>query len=362
MNDFRAEPAELIQQEVAAVEKVIKSGWYILGNEVRNFESAWANRCGVNYAVGVGNGMDAIEIGLRALNIGPGDEVITTPMTAFASVLAIIRAGAVPVLADIDAATALLDPVSVERCLSPRTLAVLLVHIYGQVRNMDRWVALCNHANIHLLEDCAQSHLASWKDKVAGSFGAWGAYSFYPTKNLGTMGDGGAIITHSEEIANKAKTLRNYGQVQRYHHSEFGLNSRLDELHAALLTTRLRWLDIFTTRRRGIAKTYFEGIKNPIIQLLAQPLSKDNHVYHLFVILCEERDRLSAHLKACGVDSLIHYPVPAHLQPPCKGIQTDPQGLAHAESYAKRCLSIPCHPQMDNDEVNKVIEVLNAFR
>ena len=158
MNDFQAEPAELIQKEVAAVEKVIKSGWYILGNEVKNFESAWASHCGVNYAVGVGNGMDAIEIGLRALNIGAGDEVITTPMTAFATVLAIIRAGATPVLADIDAATALLDTVSVERCISSRTKAVLLVHIYGQVRNMDIWAALCKHADIHLLTEPLQLH------------------------------------------------------------------------------------------------------------------------------------------------------------------------------------------------------------
>ena len=170
--------------------------------------------------------MDAIEIGLRALNIGAGDEVIFS-MTAFATVLAIIRAGATPVLADIDAATALLDPVSVERCISSRTKAVLLVHIYGQVRNMDIWVALCKHAGIHLLEDCAQSHLASWKGKVAGSFGTCGAYSFYPTKTW-VRWVMGAIITNSEGLANQAKILRNYGQVQQYHHSVLGLNSRLD--------------------------------------------------------------------------------------------------------------------------------------
>ena len=163
---------------------MIKSSWYILGSQVRNFESAWASRCWVNYAIGVGNGMYAIEIGLQALNIGFGDKVITTPMTAIATVLAIIRAGATPVLADIVPATALLDPVSVERCLSSHTKVILLVPLYGQVRNMDTWIALCNHAGIHLLEDCTQSHLVSWKDKIAGAFGTWGAYSFYPTKNL----------------------------------------------------------------------------------------------------------------------------------------------------------------------------------
>ncbi len=362
MNDFRAEPAGLIQQEIAAVEKVIKSGWYILGNEVENFESAWANRCGVNYAIGVGNGMDAIEIGLRALNIGPGNEVITTPMTAFATVLAIIRAGATPVLADIDPETALLDPVSVERCLSSRTRAALLVHLYGQVRNMDTWVALCKHADIHLLEDCAQSHVASWGNKVAGAFGAWGAYSFYPTKNLGTLGDGGAIVTKSEETANQAKILRNYGQSQRYHHSELGLNSRLDEIHAAILTARLGWFDSFTARRKEIAKAYFDGIKNPLIRLMAEPIDSESHVYHLFVILCNERDRLSNYLREHGVDNLVHYPIPVQHQPPCKNIQRDPKGLIHAEAHAARCLSIPCHPQMTDEDVCKVIKVINAFK
>lgn len=362
MNDFQAEPEELIQQEIAAVERVIRSGWYILGNQVKNFESAWARHCRVNYAVGVGNGMDAIEIGLRALNIGFGDEVITTPMTAFATVLAIIRAGATPVLADIDPATALLDPVSVERCLSSRTRAILLVHLYGQVRNMDTWIALCKHANIHLLEDCAQSHLASWKGKVAGSFGTWGAYSFYPTKNLGTVGDGGAIITNSEELSNRAKILRNYGQSQRYHHSELGLNSRLDEMHAAILITRLNWFDSFTSRRKIIAKAYFEGIKNPLIQLLNKPADSESHVYHLFVILCEERDRLSSYLREHGVDNLVHYPIPIHHQTPCRSLRCDPKGLTRAESHAVHCLSIPCHPQMSDEDVNKVIEIINAFK
>ena len=203
MNDFKAEPEELVQKELAAVERVLRSGWFILGKEVKDFESSWAARCGAKHAVGVGNGMDAIEIGLRTLGIGRGDEVITTPMTAFATVLAIIRAGATPVLADIDPETALLDPDSVERCLSPRTRAVLLVHLYGQVRAMERWTGLCGRSNIiYLLEDCAQSHAAAWQGKVAGTFGAWGAYSYYPTKNLGAIGDGGAIVSSGVLVLN----------------------------------------------------------------------------------------------------------------------------------------------------------------
>lgn len=362
MNNFQAEPEELLQQEIVAAERVFRSGWYVLGNEVKNFERAWAERCGTSFAVGVGNGMDAIEIGLRALNIGPGDEVITTPMTAFATVLAVIRAGATPVLADIDPETALLDPASVERCLSERTKAVLLVHLYGQVRDMDRWMDLCASANIHLLEDCAQAHLASWNGKIAGSFGAWGAYSFYPTKNLGAIGDGGALVTNSEAVAHQAKVLRNYGQSQRYHHPELGLNSRLDELQAAILMTRMDWLDSFTARRKDIAKAYFEGIKNPKVRLLAPPKNSENHVYHLFVILCEQRDNLGDFLKEQGVSNLIHYPIPVHHQAPCRNLRCDPKGLTHSEAHANQCLSIPCHPQMSEADISKVIEVVNAYK
>ncbi|WP_026098042.1 DegT/DnrJ/EryC1/StrS family aminotransferase [Kamptonema formosum] len=362
MNNFQAEPEELLQKEIAAAERVFRSGWYVLGNEVKNFEMAWAQRCQTSFAVGVGNGMDAIEIGLRSLNIGPGDEVITTPMTAFATVLAVIRAGATPVLADIDSETALLDPASVERCLSNRTKAVLLVHLYGQIGDMDRWMDLCARANIHLFEDCAQAHLASWNGKIAGSFGAWGAYSFYPTKNLGAIGDGGALVTNSETVAHQAKVLRNYGQSQRYHHPELGLNSRLDELHAAILTTRMDWLNGFTARRKDIAKAYFEGIKNPRVRLLAQPKNSENHVYHLFVILCEQRDNLEDFLKEQGVSNLIHYPIPVHHQAPCRNLRCDPNGLTHSEAHANQCLSIPCHPQMSDADINKVIEVVNAYK
>ena len=362
MNDFKAEPEELVRKELEAVERVLRSGWYILGSEVKSFEAGWATRCGVKHAVGVGNGMDAIEIGLRALGIGAGDEVITTPMTAFATVLAIIRAGATPVLADIDPDTALLDPDSVRRCLAPSTRAVVLVHLYGQVREMERWTALCKQAGVYLLEDCAQAHMAAWKDKIAGTFGAWGAYSFYPTKNLGAIGDGGAIVTNLREVADKAGVLRNYGQSERYHHPEQGLNSRLDELQAAILSARLAWLDAFTKRRKEIAGMYFSGISNPLVQTMARPLEDENHVYHLYVVLCEERDRLSAHLREQGVASLSHYPVPVHHQKPCKGIKTDPRGLAHAERHAARCLSLPCHPQMSDDDVRAVTEAVNEFK
>lgn len=361
MNDFRAEPDELLQQELSACERVLRSGWYILGNEVCAFEACWAKACGSSFAIGTGNGMDAIEIGLRAMDIGCRDEVITTPMTAFATVLAILRAGATPVLADIDPGTGLLDPASVQRCLTVRTKAVLLVHLYGQIRDMETWQELCNSAGIALLEDCAQAHLAQWNGKVAGTFGAFGAYSFYPTKNLGGIGDGGAILTGSEEIAKRAAILRNYGQAERYHHPVLGINSRLDEIQAALLSVRLGWLEAFTARRREIARAYNERISNRLIEILEIPKERENHVYYLYVIKCAERQRLIAYLADNGVASLIHYPVPVNRQEPCRDMRTDPAGLDNAEAYASRCLSIPCHPQMSAAQIETVIKKLNEF-
>lgn len=361
MNDFKAEPANLLQQELNVVERVLRSGWYILGNEVKQFENAWATKIGASHAIGVANGMDAIEIGLRSLGIGPGDEVITTTMSAFATVLAIVRAGATPVLADIDPDTALLSRESVETCITQRTRAVLLVHLYGQVRDMDEWIKLCANHNIHLLEDCAQSHLAQSNGRVAGTFGEWGAYSFYPTKNLGALGDAGALVTNRQDVAANARMLLNYGQSKRYHHPVLGLNSRLDEIQAAILSVRLELLSQYTLRRQYIARTYFEQVHNPEIKMLAKPLEEGNHVYHLFVVLCDKRDKLAEHMRNHKVETLIHYPVPIHKQPPCVEMAITPQGMMHAEKYADLCLSLPCNPYITDSQLNQIIGALNAF-
>jgi len=362
MNGFQREAPALRQRELAAVERVQRSGWYILGNEVREFENEWARAVGTAHAVGVGNGMDAIEIALRALGIGPGDEVITTPMTAFASVLAILRAGAAPVLADIDPATAQMSLASARRCLGPRTKAVLLVHLYGHALRLDQWRQFCDVAGLVLVEDCAQAHLARWDGTFAGAWGQVGAFSFYPTKNLGALGDGGALTTADAALAETARQLRNYGQSARYHHPLLGLNSRLDELHAAILRERLTVLEEYTARRRRIARAYRTGIANPALRLLAEPHEEANHVYHLFVLCCEQRDRLAEHLRARGVESLIHYPIPVHEQPPCTAMRRDPHGLAAAERHARSCISIPGNPQLTDDEVSSVIRALNEFR
>lgn len=361
MNDFKAEPAALQQAMQQASERVIKSGWYVLGKELEQFERRWADTCDADFSVGVGNGMDAIEIILRTLGIGHGDEVITTPMTAFATVLAIIRSGATPVLADIDPETALLSPESVIRCLSAKTKAVVLVHLYGQVRDMPIWVDLCNTHNIELIEDCAQAHLATWQGKKAGTFGKAGAYSFYPTKNLGALGDGGAIITSDQAIAEHCKLLRNYGQSIRYHHPDLGLNSRLDELQAAILSERLKWLAEFTERRREIAEAYYHSLNNPNIHLLAKPQTPESHVYHLFAITARNRDALQEHLKRAQVQTFIHYPVTIDQQTSCQEIKLDSNGLTCSHAHANTCLSLPCHPQMTDADIEKVVKAVNNF-
>lgn len=361
MNDFCAAPENLLQQELAAAERVIRSGWYILGQELKQFEQAWAKACDTEFAVGVGNGMDAIEVGLRAIGIGPGDEVITTSMTAFATILAILRTGATPVLADIETSTALVSLDSVQRCLTKKTKAVLLVHLYGQVDKMHQWLEFCNQAQIHLLEDCAQAHLASWDNKVAGSFGTWGAYSFYPTKNLGALGDAGALVTQNNEISQQARCLRNYGQSDRYHHPELGVNSRLDEMQAALLSVRLSWLQEFTLRRQEIAIKYHQNINNKHIELLSRPKERSSHVYHLFVVRCQNPQHFIQYLKQKKITALQHYPVPIHHQPPCKNIRCDPAGLKTVENHAKQCVSLPCHPHLKDEDIAKVISVINDY-
>jgi dTDP-4-amino-4,6-dideoxygalactose transaminase len=248
------------------------------------------------------------------------------------------------------------------RCISAKTKAVLLVHLYGQMRDMDAWQDLCAKNDIALIEDCAQAHLSSWQSGFAGSFGQAGAFSFYPTKNLGAPGDAGMLVTQSESMAQRARQLRNYGQSDRYHHPEEGLNSRLDEIQAAMLAERLKWLPEFTERRRQIANAYRAGIQNPLIALLDEPQEPSAHTYHLFVVTCKNRDALASHLSSHDVQTLVHYPVPVHAQKPCRKIARDPRNLQHCDRFAETCLSLPCHPQMTDDDISAVMDAVNAFR
>lgn len=362
MNAFTREPEDLIRAQVNAVERVIRSGWWILGKEVQAFETEWSHYSGIEHTVGVANGMDALEIGLRGLGIKAGDEVITTPMTAFATVLSILRAGAMPVFADIDPDTAILSVESVARCISPKTRAVMVVHLYGQAAPLDKFSSLCRERGLHLIEDCAQAHGASFQGMPVGSVGAFAGWSFYPTKNLGTVGDGGALSTHDLALAEKARQLRNYGQSVRYHHPQEGVNSRLDELHAAILRERLQYLKVWTERRRKIAVAYFQGIKNPLVRSLPLPADLAQHVHHLYVVTSFKRDVLAAYLKSKEIETLIHYPLPVHFQEPCKILRSDPQGLKSAERHAAECLSLPCNPFLTDHEIQEVIDAVNGFQ
>lgn len=362
MNDFRSQDEGLIESELQAVERVLRSGWWVLGAEVESFEAEWASWLGVPFAVGCGNGMDALEIGLRALGIGEGDEVITTPMTAFATVLAIYRCGATPVLADVSSDSAMLDPESVKRCITPKTKAVILVHLYGRMGPVQELLKICNANSIVLVEDCAQAHGAKSTAGPAGSFGKFAAWSFYPTKNLGAIGDGGALTSAQPEIIDAAKSLRNYGQSVRYQHPLLGMNSRLDEVQAAILKVRLTYLTKWTERRRQVASRYVHEIKSPQVKVLPLPENRNEHVHHLFVVTHPERDKLQAHLKSNDIEALIHYPIPIHYQEPCKNIQMDPLGLKRAEEHALQCLSLPCHPGLTDKDIDQVISVVNQFR
>mgnify|MGYP000515186875 CR=1 FL=1 len=345
-----------------AAARVVASGQYILGSEVEAFEEAWARSCGTDHAVGTANGLDAIEVSLRAVGIGPGDEVITTGMTAFATILGVIRAGATPVIADIDAGSALMSMDSAERCLTSRTRAILLVHLYGQMRDMDSWRDFSTRHGLLLLEDCAQAHLAQWEGRPAGSIGVAGAYSFYPTKNLGAMGDAGALVTSDSELADVARSLRDYGQVGKYQHDLEGLNSRLDEIQAAFLSERLLTLQGETDRRRAIGFRYIKEISNPLVSTLDPPQTPSAHVFHLFVIRCEKREEIRRHFASYGIETLLHYPIPGHKQRALEQFGADPLGLRNTSKHAETCLSIPCHPGLSDAEVDRVIECLAVFR
>lgn len=360
-NDFQREPEALIEAQLRAAEAVIRSGWWVLGQQVQAFEQAWASHCGTIGAVGVANGLDAIEIGLRSLGVGPGDEVITTALTAYATTLAIQRCGAIPVFAEIDPATACLDPTSIERCIGPSTRAVLVVHLYGRAANLTELQQICARKEILLLEDCAQAHGAQHAGRPVGSIGSFGAWSFYPTKNLGAIGDAGALTSSDLAVLAKAKQLRNYGQSDRYHHDLPGLNSRLDELQAAVLTVRLPYLQAWTERRRNIAERYWREISHPDLELLVPPIDPSCHVHHLFVLRTPRRKALQNHLEELGIKTLIHYPVPCHLQKALGNHRIDPAGLKITEQHAATCLSLPIHPFLTEKEVDRVIAACNCF-
>jgi dTDP-4-amino-4,6-dideoxygalactose transaminase len=341
----------------AAVRRVIERGWFILGPEVEAFEREFAGASGAAHAVGVGTGTDAIALALRAAGVGPGDEVITTPLSAAYSALAIVMAGARPVFADIDPVRLTLDPVAVEAAVTPRTAAILPVHLYGQAADMDPILAIATRHNLVVVEDCAQAHLTAYKGRPVGTMGVAGAFSFYPTKNLGALGDGGAVVTSDASLAARVARLRNGGQTKRYHHDEFGVNTRLDEMQAAILRERLRYLPAWTAKRRELARTYREGLAGA--RVTVPPECDPGHVYHLFPVLARERDRLQEHLAARGVETLVHYPIPIPNQPALADER--PDRCPVAERACTQLVSLPIYPALPIGSAREVARAVQEF-
>jgi dTDP-4-amino-4,6-dideoxygalactose transaminase len=341
-----------------AIERVIVRGWFILGPELEAFESEFASACRVPHAIGVGTGTDAIALALRALDIGAGDEVITTPLSAAYSALAIMMVGARPVFADIDPDRLTIDPSAVAAAVTPRTKALLPVHLYGQPADMPRLMSIADRHHLSVVEDCCQAHLATCEGRPVGSFGHAAAYSFYPTKNLGALGDGGAVTTADPKIAERVRRLRNGVQTDRYHHEEFGVNSRLDEMQAAILRVRLSWLSQWNEERRALAGAYRRRLTDAPVTI--PPERDEGHVYHLFPVLCPDRAALQIHLRARGVETLIHYPVPIPRQPALASMS--PAGCAVADRVCGEVLSLPLHPGMTERAVEEVAVALRAFR
>jgi len=363
---YRALKAEID----AAVDEVLDSGWFVLGKQVEAFEREFAEYCGVKYAVGVGSGVEAIHLALVAAGIGPGDEVITVPNTAVPTALGISFAGARPTFADIEADTYLIDPERVEAAITHRTKAIMPVHLYGQVVAMAPLREIARSRGLLVIEDAAQAHGATYQGKKAGALGDAGCFSFYPSKNLGCYGEGGAVTTNDERIAERVRMLRNYGQSDRYHHKLKGYNSRLDEMQAAILRVKLRHLDAGNERRREIASLYNAGLVTadvvcPIVRAEYEPrtneLVRGGHVYHLYVVRSKQRDALQAHLKARGVGTQIHYPIPVHLQQAYADLGLGPGSYPVAEQAAREVLSIPIYPELADAEAREVIEAIESF-
>lgn len=351
-------PGEDRREIDAAIARVIDRGWFILGPEVEAFEQEFAHASGVRHAVGVGTGTDAIALTLRALDIGRGDEVITSPLSAAYSALAIMMAGARPVFADIDPMRLTLDPAATAAAVTPRTRAILPVHLYGQPADMSAIQVIAARHNLALVEDACQAHLGTCEGRPLGSIGIAGAFSFYPTKNLGALGDAGAVTTNDPALASRLRRLRNGGQTSRYHHEEPGANSRLDDLQAAILRARLPMLRNWTTRRRAIAACYRRELAGAAVTV--PPELDAGHVYHLFPVLAERRDDLQRQLAASGVETLIHYPVPIPRQPALARMA--PVECAVADRVCAQVLSLPMYPSLADDDVSEVAAAVRSVQ
>ncbi len=352
----------LLRSEIdRAIERVLRRGWFILGEEGEAFEAEWAGYCGVAHAVGVGNGTEALYLALRAAGIGPGDEVIVPALTATFTALAVSLTGATPVFADVDPKRYTLDPAALEAAITPRTAAVVPVHLYGCPAEMAPIVEIARRHGLFLLEDAAQAHGARYQGRRVGSLGDAAAFSFYPSKNLGAYGDAGAVVTDDATLAEKVRMLRHGGQRRTYEHELVGINSRLDELQAAILRTKLPYLDAWNERRRLLAARYTAGLDT--CDRLGLPVTPDDvePVYHLYVVRTPLRDALRDYLTGAGVGTGVHYPRAVHRQEAYAGLGYREGSCPHAEMAAAQVLSLPIFPQLTMQEVNQVIRLIRFF-
>ena len=352
--DLGAAYRELRSEIDAALHRVLDSGWYILGQEVEAFEAEWADYCGAGHAVGLANGLDALTLALRALDIGPGDEVIVPSNTYIATWLAVSAVGAVLVPVEPDEATYNIDPARIEAAITRRTRALLPVHLYGQPADLDPILTLAREHGLAVVEDAAQAHGARYKGKRIGAHGDVVCWSFYPGKNLGALGDGGAVTTNRADLADRIRVLRNYGSREKYVNEVQGVNSRLDPLQAAVLRAKLPHLDDWTDRRRAIAGAYLDGLSGGSPTLPHVPDWADP-AWHLFVVGTPERETLQAQLTEAGIGTLIHYPIPPHMQAAYAGLGIADEALPLARSLSRQVLSLPMGPQMTEAQVHAVI-------
>ena len=345
----------------AAAKRVLDSGWYLLGKECEAFEAEFAAYCGVRHAIGCANGLDALKLVIKAMGIGPGDEVIAPANTYIASLIAISANGATPVLVEPDISTYLIDPAKIEEKITSRTKAIMVVHLYGRACEMGAISAIAKRHGLKVIEDCAQAHGATFGGKRVGNLGDAAGFSFYPGKNLGCLGDGGAVTTNDDELAKKVRALRNYGSDVKYHFPYRGTNSRLDEIQAAWLRVKLPHLDADNARRAEIAARYCREIANPVITL---PMAADgsrqlSNVWHVFPVRVEKRDAFQAYLTEKGIQTVIHYPIPPHRQP----AYTEWHGLDFpiTEKIHETIISLPISPVMTDAEVAEVVAAVNRF-
>jgi len=357
-NDFKKEYGSKKKEIDIAIQEVMESGYFILGKKVETFEKDFAKYLSVKHVIGVANGMEALQISLMALGIGQGHEVITTSLSAVATALAIRAVGATPVFADIDEYHHL-KAEEVEKKISKKTKAIIVVHLYGQSADMEKFSEISKKYNVAIIEDCAQAHGARFKKKRVGTFGIASAFSFYPTKNLGAYGDGGAIVTNDRNISENMKMVRNYGQKNRYEHPVYGLNSRLDELQASVLSVKLKKLDAENKKRNLIALLYRNELKELSQISLPRERTHAEHVYHLFVIQSEKRNELQKFLKEKGIATLIHYPIPIHKQESFKKYNST--HLPATEKVVKKILSLPCNTTITQTEVKYICKQIRLF-